>query len=66
MGWTAMVSGLLGLGEGNKGFHYTILSAFVHVQHFLCKNLKKKKKTIEVVAKERKKKVEKGKIQPVK
>ena len=28
--------------------------------------IKKKKKTVEVVAKERKKKVEKGKIQPVK
>ena len=52
-----MVSGLPGLGEGNKGFHYTVLSAFVRVQHFLSKIKKKKKKntTVEVEAKERKK-----------
>ena len=41
-GGLAMASGLMGLREGNKGFHYTILSAFVHVQHSLSKNLKKK------------------------
>lgn len=39
-GWggLATVSGFPGLDDGNKGFHYTILSTFVHVQHSLSKN----------------------------
>lgn len=39
-GWAelVMVSRLPGLGDGNKEFHYTILSTSVHVQNSLSKN----------------------------
>ena len=55
-----------GAGRGEQGVSLYYSVCFCACSTFSMQKLKKKKKTVEVVAKERKKKVEKGKIQPVK